>query len=155
MYRLPETPILLPFYRLASYGVLVAVFARATGIDHLVANYLVLPSLFAAFSVLAWVYLLRRIVPARWPIVLPILFACVLALGEATGAYGNFAFVRLFQGKAILATCMVPALIGAALDSARHGGAPPLRLVLHADCGPCTRCQRPVRCSGGPERGQG
>src|SRR3546814_21097449 len=80
---------LLPFYRRASDGVLVAGFARATGIDHLVANYLVLPSLFAAFSVLAWVYLLRRIVPARWPIVLPILFACVLALGEATGAYGD------------------------------------------------------------------
>src|SRR3546814_1191369 len=85
---------------------------------------------FAAFSVLAWVYLLRRIVPARWPIVLPILFACVLALGEATGAYGNFAFVRLFQGKAILATCMVPAIIGAALDYARHGGARHWLLLL-------------------------
>src|SRR3546814_5995675 len=82
MYRLPETPILLPFYRLASYGVLVAVFPRATGIDHLVANYLVLPYLFAAFRVLDWVYLLRRIVPARWPILLPILFACGLDLGE-------------------------------------------------------------------------
>src|SRR3546814_20232798 len=89
MYRLPETPILLPFYRLASYGDLVAAFARATGIDHLVANYRVLPSLFSEFSVLAWVYLLRRIVPDSWPLVLPILFACVPALGEATGSYNS------------------------------------------------------------------
>src|SRR3546814_5936377 len=59
-----------------------------------------------------------------------LLFACVLALGEATGAYGNFAFVRLFQGKAILATCMVPAIIGAALDYARHGGARHWLLLL-------------------------
>src|SRR3546814_18636490 len=94
------------------------------------ANSLVLSSLFAAFSVLAWVYLLRRIVPARWPIVLQILFACVLALGEATGAYGNFAFVRLFQGKTLLATCMVHANIGAALDNARHGGARPCLVLL-------------------------
>src|SRR3546814_18492144 len=102
MYRLPETPILLPFYRLASYGVLVALFARATGIDQLVATYLVLPSLFAAFRVLAWVYLLRRIFPVRSPIVLPHLFACVLARADAPGGYGNFAFVRLFPARAIM-----------------------------------------------------
>lgn len=109
MYRLPENPLLLPFYRLGSYNVLIGVFARLTGIHHLVVAYLILPALFAALSVLAWVYLLRRIVPARWPVVLPILFACVMALGEANRAYGNFAFVHLSHGKGILATCMVPA----------------------------------------------
>lgn len=132
LYRLQDTPILLPFYRLASYGVLVAVFTRATGIDHLAVNYLVLPAFFAATGVLAWVYLLRRIAPARWPIVLLILFACVVALGEATRAYGNFAFVRLFQGKAILATCLVPAIAAAALDYARHGGLRHWLLLLAA-----------------------
>src|SRR3546814_14153985 len=59
-----------------------------------------------------------------------ILFACVLALGAATGAYGNFAFVRLFQAKAILATCMVPAIIGAALGYARPVVARPWHLLL-------------------------
>jgi len=122
LYRLPDIPILLQFYRLSNYDVLVGALARITGVDHLVVAYLILPSVFAAFCVLAWVYLLRRIVPARWPWVLLILFSCVLALGEMPRAYGNFAFVRLFQGKAILATGMVPAVAGSALLFARHGG---------------------------------
>ena len=122
LYRLPDVPILLQFYRLSNYDVLVGTLARITGIDHLVAAYLLLPSAFAAFCVLAWASLLRRIVPARWPWVLLILFVCVLALGEMHRAYGNFAFVRLFQGKSILVTGMVPVIAGSALRFARHGG---------------------------------
>lgn len=127
MYRLPDVPVMLPFYRLANYGVLIGTLARITGIDHLVIAHVVLPAFFAALCVLAWVYLLRRLVPGRWPSVLLILFLCVLALGEAHRAYGNFAFVRMFQGKAIVATCMVPMIAGAALLYARQGG---LRLWL-------------------------
>src|SRR6185312_3569097 len=122
LYRLPDVPILLQFYRLSSYDVLVGSLARIIGVDHLVVAYLILPSVFAAICVLAWAYLLRRIVPARWPWVLLILFGCVLALGEAHRAYGNFAFVRLFQGKAILVAVMVPVVAGSALLFARHGG---------------------------------
>src|SRR6185437_13068816 len=122
LYRLPGVPILLQFYRLSNYDVLVGTLARITRIDHLVAAYLILPSVFAAFCILAWAYLLRRIVPARWPWVLLILFVCVLALGEMHRAYGNFAFVRLFQGKSILVTGMVPVIAGSALLFARHGG---------------------------------
>ena len=122
MYRLPEAPILTPFYRLNNYDVLVAVVARASGLDHLLVAYLILPSTFAALSVMAWGFLLRRLAPARWVPLLPILFACVMAFGEVHRAYGNFAFVRLFQGKAVLATCLVPAITGAALLYVRHGG---------------------------------
>ncbi|HJU25436.1 MAG TPA: DUF6077 domain-containing protein, partial [Rhodanobacteraceae bacterium] len=123
LYRLPDAPILTPFYRLNSYDVLIGLLARITGIDLHVIAYLVLPSLLASFCVLAWVYLLRRIVPERWPSVLLMLFLVVLALGEAHRAYGNFAFVRLFQGKAVLATCMVPVIAGSALSFVRHGKA--------------------------------
>lgn len=133
LYRLPDVPILLQFYRLSSYDVLVGTLARITGVDHLVVAYLILPSVFAAFCVLAWAYLLRRIVPARWPWVLLILFLCVLALGEVHRAYGNFAFVRLFQGKAILATCMVPIIAGSALRFSRHGGARHWLLLFAAE----------------------
>ncbi|HJU26917.1 MAG TPA: DUF6077 domain-containing protein, partial [Rhodanobacteraceae bacterium] len=122
LYRLPDVSILLQFYRLSNYDVLVAALARLTGIDHLLVAYLLLPSLFAAFSVLGWIFLLRRIVPARWPWVLPILLLVMMALGEAHQDYGNFAFVRLFQGKAVLVTGMVPVIAGSALMFTRHGG---------------------------------
>jgi hypothetical protein len=122
MYRLLDAPLLLPFYRLSNYNLLPAVVARVSGIDHLMAAHLLLPALAAIFGVLAWTYLLRRIAPSRWPWVLPILFACVMGLGEVHRAYGNFAFVHLHHGKAVLATCMVPVIAGAALDYMRHGG---------------------------------
>ena len=122
LYRLPDVPILLQFYRLSSYDVLVGTIARITGVDHLVVAYLILPSVFAAFCVLAWAYLLRHIVPKRWPSTLLILFLCVLALGETHRAYGNFAFVRLFPGKAMQVTVMVPVVAGSAWLFARHGG---------------------------------
>lgn len=122
LYRLPNAPILTPFYRLNSYDVLIGLLARLTGIDLHVIAYLVLPPLFAVLCVLAWIYLLRRIVPAHWPSVLLILFITVLALGEAHRAYGNFAFVRLFQGKAVMAVCIVPVIAGSALTYARNGG---------------------------------
>lgn len=132
LYRLADAPILTPFYRLNSYDVLIGLLARVTGIDLHVIAYLVLPSLLAVVAVLAWAYLLRRIVPERWPAVLPVLFLVVLALGEAHRAYGNFAFVRLFQGKAVLATCMVPVIVGAALSFARDGGVRRWLLLLAA-----------------------
>src|SRR6185437_5778018 len=47
--------------------------------------------------------------------VLLILFLVVLALGETHRDYGNFAFERLFQGKSILVTGMVPVIAGSAL----------------------------------------
>jgi hypothetical protein len=120
MYRMGDLPLLLPVYRVDSYEVLVGVLSRLTGIPHMKVAYLVLPPLFAVFAVLAWTRLLRRLVPERWVASLVVLFLCVLALGEAHQSYGNFAFVRLFQGKAILATVMVPVIVSATLDFSRH-----------------------------------
>lgn len=123
MYRMGNLALLSPVYRVDSYEVLIGALSRLTGVPHLGIAYLVLPPLFAAFAVLAWTRLLRRLIPERWVASLVILFLCVLALGEAHQSYGNFAFVRLFQGKAILATVMVPVIVSAALDFSRHASA--------------------------------
>jgi hypothetical protein len=119
MYRMGHLPLLLPIYRVDSYEVLVGTLSRLTGVPHMEVAYLVLPSLFAIFAVLAWARLLKQLAPERWVTTLVILFLCMLALGEAHQSYGNFAFVRLFQGKAILATVMVPAIVCAGLDFSR------------------------------------
>ncbi len=116
IYRLPDLPIQLPVYRLHSYEVLIGVLARLSGINHAVIAYLWLPPLFALLSIVAWARLLRLLAPAHWSKILVILFICVLMLGEAHRDYGNFAFVRMFQGKAILVTCIVPCIFALALE---------------------------------------
>ena len=116
MYRLGNLPLLLPVYKVGSYEVLIAVLARLTGISHLVIAYLILPAVFAVLAVLAWARLLKLMVGDRWPAALVILLLCVLALGEAHQSYGNFAFVRLFQGKAIFATVMAPVIASCAIE---------------------------------------
>lgn len=115
LYRIANIPIEMPVYRLSSYEVLIGAIARATGISHMTVAYLLLPPIFAGLSVISWSALLRRLVPTRWATVLVVLFLCLAMLGEAHQAYGNFAFVRIFQGKAILATCIIPVVFWAGL----------------------------------------
>ena len=121
IYRVASQPIQLPVYRMHSYEVLIGVLARVTGVQPAVIAYLVLPPLFAILCVIAWAQLLRLLAPKNWPWTLAILFSCVLMLGEAHHSYGNFAFVRMFQGKAILTTFIVPCIVGLAIDYSRDG----------------------------------
>lgn len=123
MYRVGNLPLLSPIYRLDTYEVWVGTVSRVTGIPHMRVAYEVLPPLFAAFAVLAWKQLLRLLLPGRWLPALVVLFLVVLALGEAHTAYGNFAFVRLFQGKAIFATVMIPSIVYLALEYSRQASA--------------------------------
>jgi Family of unknown function (DUF6077) len=121
IYRLAGLPIQLPVYRLHSYEALIGTLSRMTAIRPVVIAYVVLPSILAALSIVAWAQLLRLLAPKHWALVLVVLFFCVLALGETHHSYGNFAFVRMFQGKAILATLVVPCIIYLALDYSRFG----------------------------------
>jgi hypothetical protein len=111
IYRIADLPLQLPVYRLHSYEVLIGLLARLTHVQPAYVAYFFMPALFSALSVVAWAQLLRFLAPTQWKPTLFILFVCVLSLGEAHHAYGNFAFVRMFQGKAILATFMVPSII--------------------------------------------
>jgi hypothetical protein len=123
IYRVASLPIQLPVYRTHSYEVMIGVIARMTGIQPAVIAYLLLPPLFAALCVVAWAQLLRLLAPKQWAMTLVILFLCVLMLGETHHSYGNFAFVRMFQGKAILATFIVPCIICLAIEYSRDGTA--------------------------------
>ncbi len=121
IYRLANLPIQLPVYRIHSYEVLIGVIARIATAQPVTIAYLILPSFFALFSIIAWTQLLRLLAPARYVFTLAVLFFCVLMLGEVHHSYGNFAFVRMFQGKAILATAMVPCIVYLALEYSRQG----------------------------------
>lgn len=121
IYRLANLPIQLPVYRIHSYEVLIGVLAQVTNTQPALIAYMFLPPIFSTLSVVAWTQLLRLLAPKHWALALPILFLCVLTLGEAHHSYGNFAFVRMFQGKAILATFIVPCIVYLALEYSHRG----------------------------------
>jgi len=122
IYRLANLPIQLPVYRVHSYEVLIGALAKVTRSRPATAAYLLLPPFFAVMSVIAWTQLLRLLAPKRAALTLVMLFLCVLMLGEVHHSYGNFSFVRIFQGKGILATLMVPCIVYHALEYSRVGG---------------------------------
>lgn len=115
LYRLPSLPIEFVAYREHTYEVLIAVVAWLTRLAPITVGHVVLPPLFAVLTVLAWAWLLRMLVPGHWLATLGLLLLCMLLLGETHHAYGNFGFVRLFQGKAIELCWSIPAVIGCAL----------------------------------------
>jgi hypothetical protein len=100
---------------------LIGSIARITDTQPATIAYLIFPPFFALLSIIAWAQLLRLLAPTQWALTLIMLFLCVLMLGEEHRSYGNFAFVRMFQGKAILATIMVPCIVYFALEYSREG----------------------------------
>jgi hypothetical protein len=121
LYHIAGMPIQLPVYRIHTYELLIGVVARTFDISPGEVAYVLLPAFFSVFAILSWGQLLRVLAPYRWTITLVTLFACVLMLGETHRSYGNFAFVRMFQGKAILASVVVPYIIYQAIQFSRHG----------------------------------
>lgn len=105
--------ILEPFrfapYRLASYETLVALLAVWTGIDILNVYYIFLPGLTAALTI-GVAYLFTRWFLPSGPAVLAtgIFLLIILSWGETHRTYGNFVFVRLFQGKGLLIALTTP-----------------------------------------------
>ena len=104
----PSMPLEYPIYRLHSYELLVAALSQVTGLDHQALYYLALPALFGAAAVLVHWQLAHYLLPRVAISILIIWLTLIIALGETHRAFGNFAFVRLFQGKAVLVTIALP-----------------------------------------------
>ncbi len=118
LHGVADAPLSLPVYKVHSLELLLAALAHLTPLRVLDVAHVLLPLAAGALVPLAYARLLRRLAPDRWPwaLVLGLLF--LLCVGAPHQTYGNFAFVRLHQGKAILLTLMVPVLIAFALEYA-------------------------------------
>ncbi len=126
---IPLTPT---FYRLQTYEILVAVLARLSGLPVPALYYLLLPILSATVSVVA-IWVLASWISTRHAATLSLLTILVLvAWGGDPQAIGNFAFVRLFQGKAVFACALVPILVHSTLE---HLRSPSLRSVIQLGLG--------------------
>lgn len=99
------------------YELLIAVTAAITGVSVRVLYYLIFPAFWAALSILSHWILLRRFLPRHAALFGTLALVAVLVLwGDGHRTFGNFGFVRLFQGKAAFLLVVVPALLDAALQ---------------------------------------
>lgn len=122
MYDDGPLPLLLPSYRVASLELLSGQLATLWGGAPVFWAHTILPALLASLLAPAWARMLRHVTRHRL-IATATVLALMLLVGETHIALGNFAFVRLFQGKAALACLGVPLLYAAAWDYAAAGTA--------------------------------
>jgi hypothetical protein len=107
-------PILMPHYRLHSYELLVALASSLTRLPVPFLYYVLFPALSAMLVIVANWLALREISGVEERAVLLgliLTFVVLLAWGDGHRSFGNFAFVRLFQGKAVLVSLCVPATV--------------------------------------------
>ena len=110
---------LLPMYdtarMLVSYPVIEAVVSYWTGTSFLQVHYLFVPALAAMLSALACYELFQRIGGGYAGILALMTIIILILWGDLHRSPGNFAFVRMFQGKAMLYTMVCPYLVSSAM----------------------------------------
>ncbi len=123
MFGEVDLPLLNPIYRTNTYELLVAVSSQLTSVELEVLYYLFFPALIAALWVpVSWA-MIHAMGGARPTLAVGAAFVVLLTLGESHSTHANFGFVRLFQGKAILVTLIVPAIVYSAARFVSRGDA--------------------------------
>ena len=108
LWRDQSVPLELPIYRFHTYELLSAALSQTFGVNHKVFYYMVLAPILGGVAVLVHWRLAQYLVPRQAFAFLLLWFVLIIALGESTRAFGNFAFVRMFQGKGPLVTIALP-----------------------------------------------
>jgi hypothetical protein len=112
LHGIPDAPIKIIAYGATSIEALTGVVGQLLGLETLVAYHMLMPALVAVLLPLSLARLLRVLDGERWFwAVLAVLILLALDAGGGRGSFQKFAFVRLFQGKAMFASVLAPALL--------------------------------------------
>ena len=125
---------LIPMYdsgrMLVSYPAIEAVVSYWTGINFLQVHYLIIPALAAILCVLAYYGLFQRIGGSYAGILTLITVVILILWGDVHRSPGNFAFVRLFQGKAMFYSVVCPYLVSSVIGVLIRRPGSNLRLAM-------------------------
>ena len=121
LYGGHELPLILPTYAVDSYELFSALLAHWLGGAPIWWAHAVVPTVIAAVLPFAWARLMRSMIPSHWVVATVLTLILLALLGEAHHSVGNLAFVRLFQGKAVLASIGIPLLYAYAWQFADSG----------------------------------
>ncbi|WP_454824709.1 DUF6077 domain-containing protein [Paraburkholderia xenovorans] len=125
-------PLIFPSYRFSSFELLGGALATLLHRPAMGVMYVLLPPISAVFVVISAAHLSRELYPTRWlPVVVVTLLLMVL-LGECHRGHANFAFDRLFQGKAVLVSVVLTLIYSLNWRYMREGGRRNLMLLACA-----------------------
>jgi hypothetical protein len=115
MHGIAALPLHLSVYRVTSYELLNGALAYLTGIPAIYCFHWLSAASAALLVPLAYARLFRILTPRYWLASVATVVCVLLAAGETPRWYGNFSFVRIWQGKAILLSVVLPLLYAYAL----------------------------------------
>jgi len=115
IFGIPDQPIVLPGYRIHSWEPLAAVISRICGLAPILSLHWVLAAFVAFLTPFAIALFLKRLLPRHWLGATVLSIVVILCMGETHSSYGNFAFVRMQQGKSALVTLAIPLIAAYAL----------------------------------------
>ena len=108
LWQDPNVPLESLVYRFHTYELLVATLSDVFSLDHKILYYLILAPMFGGIAILVHWRLAQYLVPQYAFSALLAWLVLMVALGDSHREFGNFAFVRLYQGKGLLVTIGLP-----------------------------------------------
>jgi hypothetical protein len=103
-------PLIFQSYRFASFELLSGAVAYLLSIPTMDVYYIYLLPLWVVAAVAAIFLLTRELIPKHWLLAGVVTFLLTLLLGEMHRSPANFSFVRIFQGKAVFLSVIVPTI---------------------------------------------
>ncbi|WP_157838051.1 DUF6077 domain-containing protein [Pseudomonas sp. PH1b] len=103
-------PLIFPSYRFASFELLSGALAYLLSVPSMDFYYIYFLPVWVIASIAATFLLTKELIPKSWILAGSITFLLTLLLGEMHRSAANFSFVRLFQGKSVFLSVVVPAI---------------------------------------------
>lgn len=101
-------PLIFPSYHFASFELLSGAIAYLMSVPAMDIYYIYLLPIWVVASVAATFLLTKEINPKHWLLAGSIAFLFTVLLGEMHRSPANFSYVRIFQGKAVFLSVIVP-----------------------------------------------
>lgn len=106
----PGFPLIFPSYRFASFELLLGAIAYLLSVPAMDVYYIYSLPVWAVAVVAANFLLAKELIPKHWVLAGTVAFLLTLLLGEMHRSPANFSFVRIFQGKAVFLSVIVPTI---------------------------------------------
>lgn len=135
MFGVEGLPLQNPIYKTNTYELLLASCSRLTGADLKWLYYLAFPALSAALLVPTTWLAARELGSSRPTLAAALVLLVMVTWGDVHWSHANFGLVRLFQGKAVLVSVAVPAIIYFSARFVHRGDAASWAYLLLAQIG--------------------